>query len=95
MSTDVLGKDTCVQGSEHCASEVEGFDALSCNLAILQGILLASMEDGNLGRCVCPVPKCASKIPATAQQLLNIEQLERYQRLAAHCYANQNIMLQW
>lgn len=28
-----LGKDTCVQYSAHCASEVEGFDALGCILA--------------------------------------------------------------
>ncbi len=48
-----------------------------------------------MGRCICPVPDCGSRIPAAAQQLLSAEQQERYQRLAAHSYADSSVMLQW
>ena len=61
-----------------------------------QGILLASMDDGDLDRCVCPVPECKTRMPEeAAEQLLSSKQLGRYQHLAAHTYANRNPTMQW
>lgn len=65
-------------------------------LSVSQGILLASMDEGDLDRCACPLPNCRTKLPdQAAQQLLRGRQLERFQHLAAHSYANRSPTTQW
>lgn len=61
-----------------------------------EGVLNARLEDGDVHRTVCSVPKCKLQLALTSvEKLLSRSQYDRFRELLAKRYADSNPGIRW